>query len=630
MSKKRAKPSVRPVESSVRESVVSVRAPSVSSTPTPTEASPRPSSQSLWNREAVESIVIAIVLALLFRTFEAEAFVIPTGSMAPTLQGRHKDLECSECGYRYRVGDSMDESGGRHRIQQTVCPSCGYYTRIDPKENLAHDSFTGDRILVNKFIYQMAEPRRWDVIVFKFPGNAKQNYIKRLVGLPGETIRIQYGDILTAEKEGESFAIVRKPDDKLLAMLQPVHDSEYPAPSLIKAGWPHRWQDLAVYQDPNTKGVWQSDDQGHHYTLNGSASKTDDNNNIDRDKNIAWLRYQHLIPDQEQWKNIANGGQVMAPDQHARLVTDFYEYNAAIPANMRWSNPFGQHWVGDLCLEATVQIESEQGELWLDLVEAGHHYRCRVDVATGVAALSIDFEGQPIPFAHIKDGAPVSTLSAETPIKGVGRYDVRFSNVDDQMRLWVNNRRIEFNVADDGEAGSYTRPANYRPHWSPQDPGDLMPAGIGGTNLDMQVSHLRLFRDVYYRAITSNESDELDGDYDLNVSAYDLAELIDQVIHDPTLWATTPLFQFRHADFSLEQDQFFPLGDNSPQSRDARLWPPRLGMPLQSTDSPEVSHYVEREYLIGKAFFIYWPHPWYAGTRKAPIIPTVGRMGVIR
>ena len=41
-------------------------------------------------REAIESIVVAFILAFLFRTFEAEAFVIPTGSMAPTLMGRHK------------------------------------------------------------------------------------------------------------------------------------------------------------------------------------------------------------------------------------------------------------------------------------------------------------------------------------------------------------------------------------------------------------------------------------------------------------------------------------------------------------------------------------------------------------
>ena len=59
-------------------------------------------------RETVESIAVAFVLAFLFRTFEAEAFVIPTGSMAPTLQGRHKDLICPECQFRYRVSASSE------------------------------------------------------------------------------------------------------------------------------------------------------------------------------------------------------------------------------------------------------------------------------------------------------------------------------------------------------------------------------------------------------------------------------------------------------------------------------------------------------------------------------------------
>ncbi|MBL9125168.1 MAG: hypothetical protein JNG90_16140, partial [Planctomycetaceae bacterium] len=43
-------------------------------------------------RETIESIIIALMLAFLFRTFEGEAFEIPTGSMGPTLMGRHKDV----------------------------------------------------------------------------------------------------------------------------------------------------------------------------------------------------------------------------------------------------------------------------------------------------------------------------------------------------------------------------------------------------------------------------------------------------------------------------------------------------------------------------------------------------------
>ena len=64
-------------------------------------------------RETIESVVIAFVLAFLFRTFEAEAFVIPTGSMAPTLMGRHKDLVCPKCGCP--LSGQRQRGGGRRR-----------------------------------------------------------------------------------------------------------------------------------------------------------------------------------------------------------------------------------------------------------------------------------------------------------------------------------------------------------------------------------------------------------------------------------------------------------------------------------------------------------------------------------
>jgi len=75
---------------------------------------PAPVTWSRTLRETVESVAIAFILAFLFRTFEAEAFVIPTGSMAPTLQGRHKDADCPKCGYHYRVSASAEEIGRAH------------------------------------------------------------------------------------------------------------------------------------------------------------------------------------------------------------------------------------------------------------------------------------------------------------------------------------------------------------------------------------------------------------------------------------------------------------------------------------------------------------------------------------
>ena len=165
-------------------------------------------------RETVESIVIAFVLAFLFRTFEAEAFVIPTGSMAPTLQGRHKDIVCPQCGYSYRVSASAEvdnHTGARIAgcyVDETTCPMCNYKLHInpeDPKLRAEYPSYNGDRIIVNKFAYDLSDPKRWDVVVFKYPEDAQVNYIKRLVGLPNEQFRVVHGDIYTAPLDSQNF-----------------------------------------------------------------------------------------------------------------------------------------------------------------------------------------------------------------------------------------------------------------------------------------------------------------------------------------------------------------------------------------------------------------------------------------
>src|SRR6187431_2964313 len=75
-------------------------------------------------RETVESVAMAVILALLFRGFVAEAFVIPTGSMAPTLQGRHKDVECPQCHIWYQATASEERSStgqytGEHVVSTT-------------------------------------------------------------------------------------------------------------------------------------------------------------------------------------------------------------------------------------------------------------------------------------------------------------------------------------------------------------------------------------------------------------------------------------------------------------------------------------------------------------------------------
>src|SRR5439155_23309311 len=57
--------------------------------------------------DTIEAIIIALIVALTFRAFIVEAFVIPTGSMAPTLLGAHFKVVCPKCGYEYNLDASL-------------------------------------------------------------------------------------------------------------------------------------------------------------------------------------------------------------------------------------------------------------------------------------------------------------------------------------------------------------------------------------------------------------------------------------------------------------------------------------------------------------------------------------------
>lgn len=565
-------------------------------------------------RETVESIALAVVLAFLFRAFVAEAFVIPTGSMAPTLRGQHKDVQCPECHYWYQAGASseLDEDTYDQRAREaprlviaTTCPLCRYQMLLDLGKNANHSSFSGDRILVGKFVYDFAPPERWDVIVFKFPFNAKQNYIKRLVGLPGERIVLSHGDVFIQRPGDAVPAIARKPDHKLLAMLQDVDDTRHVATRLTEVGWPVRWQSW-VAGGAESLGLWSSPDDGHSYATHGLAGQD------------VWLRYRHILPTQADWEMIEGGRRPpMVANRPSELITDFYAYNAfttVAPREYRAGQQLreyedarygggsaagtsGLHWVSDLALEADVEVQGDQGELLLMLVKAGVPYVCRIDVATGLATMSIDGgQGVFVDASGARTKAPVG----QTALQGRGTYRVRFTNVDAELRVWVDDQRIEFDVAT-----TYVPRETLRPVTSAADPGDLAPVGIGTRDVALHAKRLRVLRDVYYVATDGKSGHEYRGWY---------AEKVREELQSPGSWPTTTLFDsHRPFEIAMEADQLFPLGDNSPQSYDARMW---LG-----------HHFVQQDLLIGKALMIYWPHPWY---RPIPYLPNFRRMQLIR
>jgi len=86
-------------------------------------------------REYAEALIIAVVLALVIRQFVVQAFKIPSGSMMPTL-------------------------------------------------------LIGDHILVSKISYWFTDPHKGDIVVFRFPKDKKRDFIKRIIGEPGDEIQI--------------------------------------------------------------------------------------------------------------------------------------------------------------------------------------------------------------------------------------------------------------------------------------------------------------------------------------------------------------------------------------------------------------------------------------------------------
>jgi signal peptidase I len=328
------------------------------------------------------------------------------------------------------------------------------------------------------------------------------------------------------------------------------------------------------------------------------------------------------MPTDEDWKELMRGdGRVDASQVRSGLITDFYAYNASWRVHRQ--GPMGwQHWVGDLALEADVQIRSDSGRLHLDLVEGGRHHRCEIDVATGMARLTIDDGTFPFDLVDPLTEAPTE-LTAQTSLTGRGPFRVRFANVDDQLLLWIDDTLIHFSTNGHSHPATYPSRPDAVPQWSPEDPGDLYPLGIAGTDIAMSVHRLAVLRDIYY--ISPYNDSELQ-DYDGTTAYHEVAETMVR----PESWSRSAIFAARtHSTYKLGPDQFFPMGDNSPSSKDARIWRDTITTPV-GYEPLEVEHYVPRDLLIGKAFLVYWPHGLDLGPIPLRVVPNVARMKWIR
>ena len=429
-------------------------------------------------RETMESIVVAFVFCFLFKTFEAEAFVIPTGSMAPTLYGRHKDAVCPGCGFEWAVGASREvDDGGYLYVRRgpggepvpaemtggANCPNCNLPVGVAPLP-----PFAGDRILVNKWPFLIGDPERWSVTVFKFPENPATNYVKRLVGLPGETLTLRQGDLYVVE-DGAARMLHKQPA-KQRAMTLPVHEHARPAPALLAAGVPERFAPVRYRGGEAASGAiagWNEDATGwtalpEVRALRQSPAAGDE---------WSWVRYRHLRPTPDQWRLALSG--VGVPDVTPKLILDHCAYNPDTPRE-----PDGAFWVGDLELKLDLELLDlgTGAAALLELVEGDRTYRCRIDAATGTAVLSYY---DTLSGARLAEGAadgtltPIESVLAEGPteVRGPGSHELIFANVDDRLTLWVDGDPI----AVRGARGAGLLPAVHRDERPGADRAGLHP-----------------------------------------------------------------------------------------------------------------------------------------------------------
>jgi signal peptidase I len=253
------------------------------------------------------------------------------------------------------------------------------------------------------------------------------------------------------------------------------------------------------------------------------------------------------------------------------LLFDFCPYNAITGERLEANVDEGAFWTGDLTLNATIEIQEvlDQPAVTFEVCEGIYWYRCRINPQTGQAAL--------IEVNQAQDPNLEKPLAeAQTVVTGPGTYHVSFANVDNRLCVWINDQLIDF-----GDKALLQRDGGTT--LSLPQLSDLSPVGIAAQGVSATVKNLLLQRDVYYRSGTHAGNmlqvglESRIGDFEKWREHYAANAASDQ------------------QEIKVDDDGFLAFGDNSPRSRDSRLW--QTGM--QS---------VPRRNLVGRAFFIYWPH----------------------
>ena len=331
-------------------------------------------------RRTSERLVFLLVAVLVLRTWYFgglfAAFKVVSGSMAGTLCGLHREVVCVDCGHRFDCGADVRPISAR-----AVCPNCGCVEN----DLAAQPDIGGDRVLVHRSIFSFRPPRRWELVAFRHPHQIGKICVKRVVGLPGESIQIRDGELYV---DGE---IQRKSISQQRALAVLVHDANLP-PSMGPP-LPARWRDDQV-------GVgWVSTNGGFvHPSIQGKTS-------------IDWLTYRH-------WRRVP--GRVGQTREGP--ITNDRGYNQTRPRRAENVHP-----VTDVLLSFRLVRTFGEGRLLVRATDGRDEFRVSIDPAK-------------CRFEVCRNGRPLKSFGRGKLPKWTGGLHLEVSLLDRQFVLALDGR----------------------------------------------------------------------------------------------------------------------------------------------------------------------------------------------
>lgn len=403
--------------------------------------------------DTIQSLLVAFVVAMTFRGFVLEGFMIPTGSMGPTLLGAHVQVRSPVTGYEY-TADSMaiDPRPKQPIIDPMITRR--FPVEMVPREQLAMRAAVGDRVLVLKYLWPFMGPQRWDVVVFKNPPDPvgeTQNYIKRLVGMPNESLLFADGDVFVGPPgaSADQLDIARKPEMIQRAVWQPVYDSDWQPVDLERweQSWRHAW----------TGPPWISADESAPWATTGKRA----------------------------WRWDGEGPTALAWDLSNHPITDWNAYNV-----WRAAPEFP---VADIRVAAAIEVDDPaRFTTMLRLRARGHRFEFWL--SPGTISLAV---------VRHEDGTVIA--KADAPFRLDSRFArVEMWHVDQALRFFVDDVEIATLEYDLGPPSTRLALAMMNVERYRREPMSAMPQGIAELRWDFDgggvtLRHVRLDRDLYYQ-----------------------------------------------------------------------------------------------------------------------------------